>query len=148
MNDFYLVVKSSIDKLAIDAATALGVIAVELDDTTNVEEALASEDDLLLFQFVDMQPEPLDPLYSLQFEIGVKTTKDSSNYDLARLLSGLQDDVTIDDTFYLRDFSTVTPPTVDEGYLYITGVQTDPQAFDGASGIRMQRVFARAVRYV
>lgn len=148
MADFYLYVKSTIDKVAIDLAGTLGIAAVELDDVTNVENALASPDDLILFQFVEMQPDPADPLYSLQFEVGVKTTSDSANYDLATLLSSVQDEVAMGDTFYVQDFSQVAAPTQDEGYFYITGVQTDPQAFDGASGIRMQRVFAKAVRYL
>ena len=147
MSQFYLSVKSSIDKIAIDIATSLSVAAVEIDDVTNVEAALQSPDDLVMFQLVDMQPEPDDPLYSLQFEIGVKTTSDSSNYDLAALLSSVQDVVAMGETFYVRDYSSVTPPTVDQGYIYITGVQTDPQAFDGASGIRMQSVYAKVVRY-
>ena len=148
MANFYLVVKSTIDKIAHDIATQHGIGAVELDDVTNVQQALASEDDLIMFQFVDMQPRPNDPLYELQFEIGVKTTSDSANYDLATLLSSVQDEVTIGDTFFVQDFSTTTPPTNDLGYIYITGVQTDPQAFDGAAGVRMQSVYAKAVRFL
>lgn len=148
MDDFYLAVKSTIDKIAHDLATSKGIEAVEIDDVTNVENALASPADLVMFQFVDMQPEPADPLYALQFEIGIKTTADKGNYDLARLLSSVQDTVATDNTFHFRDYSTPTPPTEDVGYMYITGVQTDPQAFDGASGIRLQSVYAKAVRYV
>ena len=147
MSQFYLHVKSSLDKIANDVAGMLGIAAVEIDDVTNVEEALASPADLVMFQLVDMQPDPDDPLYNLQFEIGVKTTTDSANYDLATLLSSVQDVVALGETFYVRDYSGLVAPTTDTGYLYITGVQTDPQAFDGASGIRMQSVYAKVVRY-
>ena len=38
MANFYLVVKSTIDKIAHDVATQLGIQAVELDDVTNVQQ--------------------------------------------------------------------------------------------------------------
>lgn len=148
MANFYLVVKSTLDKIAHDIAIDLGIGAVEIDDATNVQEALQSPDDLVMFQFVDMNPAPEDPLYSLQFEIGVKTTADSANYDLATLLSSVLEEVEIGDTFYVQDFSTLTPPTTDLGFIYITGSRVDPQAFDGAAGVRMQSVYAKAVRYL
>lgn len=147
MADFYLAVKSTIDKLAHTIATELEIEAVELDDVTNVEEKLSSPDDLILFQLVETQPDPLDPLYSIQIEIGVKTTSDVGNYDLATLLSQVQNSITIGDTFAIRDYSTVNAPTLDLGYFYVTSVQTDPQAFDGLSGVRMQRIFGKVVRY-
>jgi hypothetical protein len=143
---FYLPVKSTIDKIAIDIATTLSVGAVEIDDTTNVEAALASPDDLLMFQLVDMDGN--DPLYRIRFELGVKTTADSANYDLATLLSSVQDELEEGDTFYIRDFSTLVAPTDDLGFLYITDVSIDPQAFDGASGVRMQTILGKVVRYV
>jgi hypothetical protein len=148
VSQFYLAVKSTIDKVAHDLATQLSVEAVEIDDVTNVEEKLASPDDLIMFQLVDMQPEPSDPLYSLQFEVGVKTTKDSANYDLATLLSSVQDEIAVEDVIFVQDYSELTPPTDDLGYIYITGSQIDPQAFEGLSGVRMQTVYAKAVRYV
>lgn len=148
MDNFYLKVKSSIDKLAYDVASALSIGAVELDDVTNVEEDLAGDADLVVYQMVDLQPDPLDPLYSVQFEVGIKTTRDVSNFDMATLISTVQEMIEIDDTFYLRDYSGITLPTEDIGYMYITGTNIDPQMFDGASGIRMQRCGARVVRYL
>lgn len=145
MAGFYLPIKSTLDKLAIDIATQLGVGWAEIDDTTNVEEALASPDDLLLYQLVDVRGN--DPLFDVQFTIGVKTVTDSANYDLAGLLDALWEAIGVDDTFYIRDYSGVAAPTADLGYFYISEVQTDPQAFDGASGIRLQTVIAKAVKY-
>lgn len=147
MANFYLAVKSTIDFIAHTLATAHGIRAVEIDDVTNVESALAGSDDLIMFQLVDMQPDPSDPLYNLQFEIGVKTTSDSANYDLATLLSSVQDEIAVEDVFFVQDHSTVNPATEDLGYIYITGSQVDPQAFEGLSGVRMQTVYAKVVRY-
>lgn len=148
MSNFYLKVKSSIDKMAHDIASSLAITAVELDDITNVQDELASPADLVLFSIDDMQPAPADPLYVLRFQIGVKTTQDSGNYDLSTLLSVVQEEVALGDTFYLRDYSTVSMPTEDMAFMYVTDVQTEPQEFDGLAGIRMQRVFARIVRYL
>ena len=46
----------------------------------------------------------------------------------------------------VKDYSEVTPPTDSDGFIFFTDTAIDPQAFDGASGIRMLSVQSKAVR--
>lgn len=146
MPDFYMSVKSTIDKLATDVAASLSIEFVEIDDTVNIEEKLGSSDDLIVYQFVDMAEDPGDPLWVLSFEIGGKTTSDAANYDLAGIISKIRSFVSKGGYIDVMDYSGINDPTVKEGYIYFSDVSVDPQAFDGASGIRMLSVQGRAVR--
>ena len=146
MTDFYVEVKSTIDKLAVDIATALGIDFVELDDTVNVDEKLASPDDLIVYQMVGMDEAPRDPLWNLTFQIGGKTTSDSANYDLADIIGAVRGTVNKGESIDVYDYSGIATPTVKEGYIYFSEVSVDPQAFEGASGIRMLAVSASVVR--
>ena len=148
MTDFYEVVKSTVDKLAVDIANNLSIAFVELDDTVNVDDKLASPADMIVYQMVGMEESPIDPLWNLNIQIGGKTTGDSANYDLAGIIGGVRALVYKGADIDIMDYSGVSAPTVKEGYIYITDVAVDPQAFDGASGIRMLNVNASVVRTV
>ena len=146
MTDFYEEVKSTVDKLAVDIANSLSIGFVELDDTVNVDEKLASPDDLIVYQMVGMEEAPIDPLWNLSLQIGGKTTGDSANYDLAAIIGAIRQVVYKAGSIDIYDYSQVTPQTVKEGYIYFSEVAVDPQAFDGASGIRMLSVSGSVVR--
>ena len=73
MAGFYEKVKSTVDKLASDIAADLSVQLVELDDTVNVDEALASAADLIVYQMVSMDENPIDPIWDLVFEMEQKS---------------------------------------------------------------------------
>lgn len=148
MSDFYLSVKSTIDRLAFDIGADLSVGVVELDDTVNVDEALASPDDLIIYHLVSMDENPFDPLWAVAFEIGAKTVSDAANYDMARLISGVRDRVYKGGYIEVKDYSNVAPPTSNEGYIYFSDMNVDPQAFEGASGLRLWTVLGRAVRNI
>lgn len=146
MTDFYVEVKSTIDRLAVDIAETLGIGFVELDDTVNVDEMLASPDDLIVYQMVGMEESPMDPLWNLTFQIGGKTTSDSANYDLAAIIGAVRGVVSKGESVDIYDYSGISAPTIKEGYMYFSEVAVDPQAFEGASGIRMLSVSASTVR--
>ena len=148
MTDFYEVVKSTVDKLAVDIAVTLGIDFVELDDTVNVDEKLASSDDLIVYQMVGMEESPIDPLWTLNLQIGGTTTGDSANYDLAAIIGAVRQVVHKGATVGIYDYSGLSAPTVKEGYAYFSEVAVDPQAFDGASGIRMLSASASVVRTI
>jgi hypothetical protein len=144
--DFYEIVKSTVDKIAVDIAESLNIAFVEMDDTVNIDEMLASPDDMIVYQMVGMEEEPIDPLWSLHIQIGGKTTTDKANYDLAAIIGGIRQVVKKGDYVDVMDYSEAAAPTVKEGYIHFTEVAVDPQAFDGASGIRMLNINARTVR--
>jgi hypothetical protein len=145
-------VKSTLDKIAVDIADGLGIGFVELDDTLNVEAAISSTADMIVYQMIGMDEAPMDPLWNVDFAIGAKTTTDPANYDLASILSTIKTTVKKGETIMVKDYSAeaypapLTPPA-DVGYLYITDTRVDPQMFDGAAGIRMLAVKAAGVRY-
>lgn len=148
MADFYVSVKSTIDRLAVDIASSLSIGFVELDDTVNVDEALGSPNDLIVYQMVDMREDHSDPLWSLEFQVGGKTTLDAANYDLAEIVSGIRGFISKGGYVHVMDYSQVAPPTQVEGDIIFIDVSVDPQAFDGASGIRMLTVQSKAIRYL
>jgi hypothetical protein len=146
VTDFYVAVKSTIDKLAVDIAASLSIDFVEMDDTVNIDEKLASPADMVVYQMVGMEESPMDPLWTLHVQVGGKTTGDSANYDLADIIAGIRTFISKGESIDVMDYSGVSAPTVKEGYIVFTDVAVDPQAFDGASGIRMLNVNAGAVR--
>lgn len=147
MSDFYLSVKSTVDKIAVDIANGLGIEFVELDDTVNVEQMLSSPRDLVVYQLVGMDPNPQEPLWSVNFAIGAKTTTDAANYDLAAILAAIKSVVSKGKSFDVRDYSGAQAPTISDGYFYVVDARVDPQMFDGASGIRMLSVRAAGVHF-
>lgn len=144
--DFYEIVKSTIDKLAVDIADGLGIGFVDMDDTVNIAGALESTDDMIVYQVVDMNEQPMDPIWALHLLIGGKTVSDSANYDLAAIIGAIRETVKKGDSIDVYDYSEVAAPTAKEGYIYFNDVGVDPQAFEGASGIRMLNVNAAVVR--
>ena len=146
MSDFYTSVKSTIDKLAVDIANDLEIQFVELDDTVNIEEAMESNSDMVVYQMVGMQEDPSDPLWALHFSVGAKTVTDAANYDLADIISGINRTLKKGETFQVADYGQVIAPSTYDGYFYVTDIQVDPQMFDGMTGLRMLNVQARAVR--
>jgi hypothetical protein len=148
VSDFYLSVKSTLDKLAVDISNGLGIGFVELDDTVNVENKLASPADLVVYQMIGMDEFPSDPLYMVTFAIGAKTTTDPANYDLAEIISAVKDRVHRGAGIDVRDYSGSSAPTSVDGNLYVTETRVDPQMFDGMSGIRMLSVRAAATSYL
>ena len=147
MSQFYLSIKSTIDKVATDLAHNLGIGFVELDDTSMVDSMLGSPDSLIVYQMVGLQPDPIDPLYRLSFAVGAKTTSDPANYDLATLIAAITDVIAEGEQFDVMNYSGASQPTVKEGFFLISNAQVDPQMFDGLAGIRMLSVQAQAQRF-
>ena len=145
--DFYLPVKSTIDKIVVDIARSLGIGFLELDDTVSTDNALSSPDDYVVYRFVGMDEEPRDPLWLVAFEVGAKTTTDPANYDLAQIMSAIKEVIATGKAFTVYDYSGVAQPTTPAGDLYIVDARVDPQMFDGVAGIRMLSVQARAANY-
>jgi hypothetical protein len=78
----------------------------------------------------------------------VKTVSDAANYDMADLMGKVHQVLFKDHSFYVMDYSGVDAPTEVEGYIYVSDMTVDPQAFDGAAGIRMWSIQGRAVRSI
>ena len=148
MNDFVLHVKSTLDKQGKDLADTLGVSFVDLDDTVNVEEVLTGTSPALVWRFVTMDETPSDPLYSLMFVMGIKTTSDPSNYSLLAMISKVKDLFGKGTWMNIMDYSGVSVPTVVKGSMIFTESGVDQQVMDRESGARMLTVTAKCIRNI
>lgn len=147
MDNFLLHVKSTIDYYGSSLATSLGVTKkVDLDDIVKTKELLSSDETAVVWEVSMMRDAPIDPLYDLVFSMGIKINNDPSNYNMMTLLSEVKALFPVGDTFVIRDYSTATPPTLQEGTFTVSNVKVDPQQFDRVSGIRLVSIMAKAVR--
>lgn len=147
MDNFLLHVKSTIDYYGSTLATALGVTKkVDLDDIVKTKELLSSDETAVVWEVSSLRDNPIDPLYDMIFSMGVKINNDPSNYNMMTLLSEVKALFPVGDTFVIRDYSTVSAPTVQQGTFTVSNVRVDPQQFDRVSGIRLITVHTKAVR--
>ena len=148
MSDFILPVKSTVDKIAIDLATTMGVDHLDLDDMVNFAEKMEGPNDLLVWEMVNMREVPRDPLWELDFAIGAKTVHDSGNYDIADFINTISQTLFKEASFDVYDYSGTAAPTQKLGNIYITNVNLDPQEFDRQAGVRVITVRGKAMRFV
>lgn len=148
-HEFLSAVKSTLDHEGNQVATNLpgGVAFVDLDDTVNVDAVLSSDDPAIVWQFMVMDEAPADPLYTVQFAIGAKTTQDPANYKLIDFVTEVHKIFAQGHTIKVMDWTGASVPTIDLGYLYVQRVSLAPQEFDAQSGMRLWVVDFRAVRY-
>ena len=147
---FYLAVKSTVDRKAYELAQALGLSAfLDLDDVLNVEEVMASEQSVLLWQLLSLTEEPRDPLYSMTMGFGVKTALDPSNYKLSTFVSQIRAVLPIGATIPVKDYSVPEgqSPGPDVGMICVVNSSVRPQEMDFHSGIRMYTVEAVLCRF-
>ena len=119
---------------------------VDLDDTVNVADALAGTDDVIVWRFVTLDEDPIDPLYSMVFVIGAKTSLDPSSYDLMSFVSAAKKEFGIGDSLDIYDWSGTSAPTTKLGVIIFTESGVDNQMFDKASGARLVSVAGRVQR--
>ena len=143
--DFALDLKSTLDKIGHDFATALGAEAIDLDGSTNVEEVLIQDGPAVVWKLLSLAESPRAPLYLLDFLIGAKTTNDLGSYQLMNLLEGLS--IAQGDTVTVRDYSGASASNA-TGEFFITTVEMNPQAFDDLAGIRLFGIQARALKFL
>lgn len=151
-SEFFLAVKSTWDKIMVDLTDDVrsqypdGINCADLDDVTLAKEVMANLQPAILWQFPEMIPTPVDPLYTATFFAGVKTSNDAGNYEMGGLLTHVntlfQQGVVHD----VRDYSE-HPVSDIKGSIYIVGAATVPQSFDRQSGLRMVKVMAKITRY-
>ncbi len=149
MADFTLAIKSTIDKAGTDLAASLGVAKfVDLDDPVNMAEAMASTDDVIVWRFVTLDEDPIDPLYSIIFAIGAKTSIDPSSYDLLSFVSKTKKTFAVSEGMDIYDWSGAAVPTEKLGVISFIESGVDTQMFDKESGVRMVTVAGRVQRFI
>jgi len=144
--DFTLAVKSTIDKRGVDIATQLNVSAfVDLDDTANAATKLQGTDNVIVWQFSSLDEDPFDPLYTLMFMVGAKTTTDPSNYTMMQFVSAVKAVFKNQTRIVIHDYSGEVAG-LEAGDMFIVQSGVEQQEFDKESGYRFVAVVAKVVR--
>jgi hypothetical protein len=147
MGNFPLALKSTLDKLLVDLATANGYDAFDLDGSYMVPEKTESESPAIVWSIPSPSPMPRDPFYHLQFEVGARTANDESQYLGMKITSLLGQVLAVGESFYVMDYSTLVAPTVTLGDIFITSNIPTPPEFDRISSIRAIQITAAVQRY-
>ncbi|RKX81771.1 MAG: hypothetical protein DRP70_17330 [Spirochaetes bacterium] len=151
MNQFPLDVKSTLDKTMYGLKTTLegdypGLQALDIDNVEEFEVEMGSTAPAVLWQFSMLDPSPFDPLYKGSFLVGVKTTRDSGNYQLTALTAELFKVFQVGEQFPVGDYSGVSE-VLNKGVLTVTSIVLAPQQFDNQHSIRTCTVAFAAQRF-
>lgn len=148
MTNFILPLKSTIDKICVDMATMIDPTMghANLDDSAVAAEMLASDQQVLVWQIATAEPYPVNPMYSVMFGVGAKTTVDPGNYDMMTIIDAVSGYIYPGEVFDIMDYSGALQPTEVVGKLFITASAMDPQQFDRESGVRMMTIIGKALR--
>ena len=119
--------------------------ATDLDDVTRVAEVVGGTSPALVWKFGELEASPSDPLYTLSFYVGAKTTQDSGNYKLSDLLTHVSAQFAKDSSFEIRDYSG-EPVSDVTANTFIVSSGIAPQQFDHQSGMRLLQVVGRLWR--
>lgn len=144
-NEFYMAVKSTIDKLGSDMAAALSAAPVDLDDIDTTSDVLAGTTSVVLWQLLTVEETPKDPLYEVTFVVGAKTSRDPGSYQLIQFNATLNQTVFKGAEVAVYDYSGASQGAL-EGKLFVTAVELAPQQFDEHAGIRLMAITCKALR--
>ena len=149
IDTFLLAVKSTIDKLGVDMATAQvgSPKFIDLDDATATEEAMSKPDPVFIWEMSTFDESPKDPLYRATFSVGVRAMNDPANYGLLKMTGVVGGVFRPGTTFEVKDWSdTVVSPS--QGRMIISKSYVNAQGFDRAAGVRMISIDAMVQRWV
>lgn len=147
---FYMEVKSTLDFLMYDLCEQMKTTfpllkAADLDDVTVVSDVLGGDSPALVWKFGELEASPSDPIYTINFYVGAKTTQDAGNYKLSDMLNHVSSLFAKDVSFKIRDYSQ-EPVSDVTGNTYIVSSGIAPQQFDHQSGMRLLQVVGRVWR--
>lgn len=151
MSRSYEVIKSTIDRLAYDAALQVAadlgkpVKHTELEDVANFDEVLRNAAAAIVYQVTRVDATPRAPKYSVSFNIGAKTTDDGANFTMTRIMAVLAEACQQSARFELRDYTGEEASERVFGTMQLIDSIVTPQQFDKQSGIRMITCTGRAV---
>lgn len=143
---FPLIIKSTVDYLAGLLATEVGVPFIDLDGAELSAGLLETDQSALAWSLATLSEDPRDPLWTMEFEIGAKTSNDPSQYTSLDLVSLVRKQFYVGAVMDVMDYTGTAAPTVKAGKLIISSVATAPQQFDRTSGLRLVSVTAKVMR--
>lgn len=153
---FVMAVKSTIDKIANDAADVCITRApgepatkvIDLDNAANIQELANSQYPFILLRFMTLDESPMDPMWALEFYIGARTVSDSGNYALTTLIESFRSNVQRGADISFKDYSGAAASDNEVGYGVVVDCTIEPHIFEGVAGIRLYRVRVRCVNSV
>lgn len=144
---FPLYVKSTLDAVASALASEYELAYFDLDGLAFVSDVMQSDEPALCWSIGSFVPDPVDPLYSLVFDIGGKTSKDPAQFvsmDIVSLIRTVfREHVGIPVMNYTKDIVPVTRL----GEIFILNAGVMPSQNDRTAGIRLVNVLAKVQRF-
>lgn len=140
---FHGQVKSTLERLCTEIATAVGVQTLDIDSLVNVEDDITGKGSRLLFELLRIDPAPVDPLYDLTISVGAKTSDDPGGYKLLEIQGALAAALQPRQAFDLFDLTSTeatatTAPRV--GFAVVNKATSFAQQASDRSGVRMMTV--------
>lgn len=150
--EFYMAVKSTLDKVArniaddlvLDGEATIGV--ADLDDTDQTDSVLASPDPAVIYQLLDVGEDPRDPLWLVTFLVGTKTVSDAANFKLSKIQSKISRIFTVGDELDIYQYFSDEAPSDRLAVGTFIANEISPQQFDAQAGIRLAKVSMRVLR--
>jgi hypothetical protein len=144
---FVLHLKSTIDKMVHGIAVEAWVEYFDLDSMVLPENIVNSAAPGIGWSLEIIVPNPIDPMYHIEWQVAVRTTEDPAQYISLDLMSLVLERVHSHMEVFIQDFTGDSAPTTNHGSLLVTDVRVSPQQFDRASGFRFVHVLAEAVKW-
>jgi len=147
MSSFHLALKSTIDKLLLDAAKSNGYEFFDLDGVYMDADIAESSKPAIAWSLLGFTEAPRDPFWHLQFEVGARTAYDESQYSSMTIAAKIQETFPVASSFYIQDYSSDNQPSVNLGEVIISTSSTTPAEFDKVSGMRPVHITATVQRF-
>lgn len=147
-SEFTLATKSTLDYHIKKLADQKGLGFIDLDVDLYNAELAESDAPAFCWEFANFFEAPIDPLYSLEFDVGVRATKDPAQYMSLAMAGEVKQLFRPSAIFTIMDYSKVAAPLLEMGKLYIANSAVAPMQGDRIVGLRFVSVSARAVRVV
>lgn len=144
---FPLYVKSTLDHLAQALASEHSLMYFDLDGMAFVSDVMQTDEPALAWSMGAFVPDPVDPLYTLEFDIGGKTSKDPAQFVSIDIVSLVRTVFREHTSLTVMNYTKGIPPVTAMGSLFITNAGVMPAQYDRTSGLRLVNVFAKVQRF-
>lgn len=146
--NFQLAVKSTIDYRTKQLANSLSLPFLDLDGSEFNNDTFESDQPALCWEFSSMTEDPMDPMWTVSFDLGAMLLLDPSQYISLNYVGKLMDSVKVGTRIPILNYSGVNQPSTVEGVLTVVAAGTVPQQSDRITGFRFISVLCRASRWI
>ena len=146
-DSFVLSLKSTIDFQAKTLADSLGLPFLDLASVFNENDLMESDQPVVCWEFTSIGEFPVDPMWYAEFEIGVMTMLDPSQYISLDVVGKIASHFSPNTSLPIFDYSGDVVSN-ELGRMLVASSGVTPQQSDRATGIRFVTVNVRATRKV